>query len=240
MKTLALGLTMACLIGAATSWADEPAALTLEAKIPLGEVHGRIDHLAVDARQKRLYVAELGNDSVGVVDLAARRTIRTIPNLKEPQGVGYFADTDTLYVANAGDGSVQLFEGADSVRGGRIDLGADADNVRVDARAPAVVIGHGDGGLAIIDPRSRKKVGEIPLPAHPEGFQLAGNGQIYVNLPSAQQIALVDRGAGKLAQTIATGRNHELPHGARPRRWVSGGVSRSTASCGLCGGWHGS
>jgi YVTN family beta-propeller protein len=89
MKTLALGLTMACLIGAATSWADEPAALTLEAKIPLGEVHGRIDHLAVDARQKRLYVAELGNDSVGVVDLAARRTIRTIPNLKEPQGVGY-------------------------------------------------------------------------------------------------------------------------------------------------------
>jgi DNA-binding beta-propeller fold protein YncE len=103
---------------------------------------------------------------------------------------------------------VQLFEGADSVREGRIDLGGDADNVRVDARAPAVVIGHGDGGLAIIDPRSRKKVGEIPLPAHPEGFQLAGNGQIYVNLPSAQQIALVDRGAGKLAQTIATGRNH--------------------------------
>src|SRR6185437_12851814 len=59
-------------IGIAVSTAS-PAAepLVLEAKIPLGAVSGRIDHFAVDLARQRLFVAELGNNSVGVVDLAA-------------------------------------------------------------------------------------------------------------------------------------------------------------------------
>ena len=88
--------------------------LELEAKISLGNVSGRIDHMAVDLKRQRLFVAELGNDSVGVVDLAGRTLIRTIAGLGEPQGVGYEPTTDTLFVANARDGSVQLFDGDDS------------------------------------------------------------------------------------------------------------------------------
>ena len=45
--------------------------LVLETKIPLGEVRGRIDHLGIDVQRQRLLVAELGNNSLGVVDLAA-------------------------------------------------------------------------------------------------------------------------------------------------------------------------
>src|SRR5262245_8495752 len=33
-------------------------------KIPLGDVSGRIDHLAIDLARRRLFVAELGNDTV--------------------------------------------------------------------------------------------------------------------------------------------------------------------------------
>jgi hypothetical protein len=39
--------------------------LQLERKIPLGDVRGRIDHLAFDPARQRLLVAELGNDTVG-------------------------------------------------------------------------------------------------------------------------------------------------------------------------------
>ena len=81
--------------------------LVLESKIALGNVSGRIDHLAIDSARNRLFVAELGNDSVGVVDLKERKLLRRITGLKEPQGVGYVASTDTLYVSNAGDGSVR-------------------------------------------------------------------------------------------------------------------------------------
>jgi YVTN family beta-propeller protein len=176
----------------------ETAPLQLEAKIPLGDVRGRIDHMAVDLKRQRLFVAELGNDSVGIVDLANRKVIGRIPGLKEPQGVGYEPSTDMLYVANAGDGSVRLFEGNDYKPAGRIELGSDADNIRIDAASNRVFIGYGNGALAIIDPSTRMKIGDIPLKAHPESFQIdPDSGQIFVNVPDAHGIAVVDRGSQK-------------------------------------------
>jgi YVTN family beta-propeller protein len=172
----------------------ETAPLQLEAKIPLGNVHGRIDHMAVDLKRQRLFVAELGNDSVGVVDLANRKLLQTIAGLKEPQGVGYEPSTDTLYIANAGDGSVRLREGNEYKSAGRIDLGSDADNVRVDTAANRIFVGYGSDALAVIDPTTRSKVGDIKVKAHPEGFQIDHDaGQVFVNVPDAHGIAVVDR-----------------------------------------------
>src|SRR5229473_1957280 len=99
--------------GPASAQSNDAAPLELETKIPLGDVRGRIDHMAVDVKRQRLFVAELGNNSVGIVDLPNRKLIHRITGLKEPQGVGYEPTTDMLYVANAGDGSVRLFEGDD-------------------------------------------------------------------------------------------------------------------------------
>jgi DNA-binding beta-propeller fold protein YncE len=177
---------------------DETAPLQLEAKIPLGDVRGRIDHMAVDLKRKRLFIAELGNDAVGVVDLANRKLLHTIAGLKEPQGVGYEPLTDMLYVANAGDGSVQLFEGGDYAARERIELGSDADNIRVDAAASRIFVGYGSGALAVIDPSTRRRVGDIHVKAHPESFQIdRGTGQIFVNVPDAHGIAVVDRTSQK-------------------------------------------
>src|SRR5581483_7198874 len=75
------------------------APLTLEMKIPLGEVAGRIDHLAFDPMRERVYIAELGNASVGIIDLKAHRVLRTVAGFEEPQGIGYEPTTDTVYVA---------------------------------------------------------------------------------------------------------------------------------------------
>jgi hypothetical protein len=172
--------------------AAEPAPLQLESKIPLPEVRGRIDHLAVDLARQRLYVAELGNDSVGVIDLKERRPLRTLTGLSQPQGLGYVPSSDSLYVANAGDGSVRIFQGADLVAAGRIDLGQDADNVRVDDSAQRVYVGYGDGALAVIDAASRRKLSELRLDAHPESFQLEHTGKrILVNVPDAGEITAV-------------------------------------------------
>ncbi|MGH7123467.1 MAG: YncE family protein, partial [Stellaceae bacterium] len=132
------------------------------------------------------------------------RVLNTLTGLREPQGVGFVASTDTLYVANAGDGSVHLYKGDDLSPVGRIDLGDDADNIRVDTRRNRVLIGYGSGGLAVIDPAQRKKVSEIPLKAHPEAFQLAeGGAKIFVNVPDARQIAVVDPNAGKQTSTLS-------------------------------------
>jgi DNA-binding beta-propeller fold protein YncE len=174
------------------AWAAD-APLVLEAKVPLGEVRGRIDHVAVDVARQRLFVAELGNDTVGVVDLMHRTLLRTLSGLHEPQGMGYEPSTDTLYVANAGDGAVQLFQGADLAPVGRIDLGEDADNIRIDPSTHRVFVGYGKGALAVIDPVGRKRVGDIKLKGHPESFQVTADGtQGIVNVPDAHEIAAVN------------------------------------------------
>jgi YVTN family beta-propeller protein len=202
------------LLASATALAQsgDKGPLQLEAKIPLGNVSGRIDHMAVDLKRQRLFVAELGNDTVGVVDLANHGVIRTIPGLSEPQGVGYEPSTDTLYVANARDGSVQLFDGTDYKATGRIELGSDADNIRIDTAAKRVFIGHGGGALAIIDPATRAKLGDMPLKAHPEGFQIdPDSALVFVNVPGVRAVVVMDRTTGKQAAVWPMDRGGNFP-----------------------------
>jgi DNA-binding beta-propeller fold protein YncE len=195
---LTAALAMLGTVSDAFSQPAQTAPLQLETKIPLGDVRGRIDHMAVDLKRQRLFVAELGNDTIGVVDLASRKLLQTIAGLKEPQGVGYEPSTDMLYVANAGDGSVLLFEGNEYKPAGQIKLDSDADNIRVDAAANRIFIGHGSGALAVVDPSTRSKVADVSVKAHPESFQIdPDTGQIFVNVPDAHAIAVVDRTSQK-------------------------------------------
>jgi len=179
--------------------------LELKFKIPLGDVIGRIDHMAVDLNRQRLFVAELGNNSVGIVDLRDRKVVHRIVGLREPQGVGYEPATDTLYVANAGDGSVRLFQGENYSPAGRIDLGDDADNIRIEPSTHRVYVGYGSGALAEIDAAKRRRTADIALRAHPESFQLDSRSErIFVNVPDAQAVAVVDRSARKQSASWST------------------------------------
>jgi hypothetical protein len=190
------GLLMTSVAGPAHAAPSE--VLVLENKIALGDVSGRIDHLAFDPARNRLFIAELGNNSVGVIDVRQQKLVHRIVGLKEPQGVAYVTDVDTLYVANAGDGTVDRFNGADFAPLGRLRLGDDADNIRVDARAHQVVVGYGRGATAIVDAGSAQKTGDIRLPAHPESFQLEKAGpRVFVNVPDARQVSVVDRSTGQ-------------------------------------------
>lgn len=191
-KSLIVAVCLWLLPGAALAQAS-PSPLELEAKIPLGDIKGRIDHFALDPDRHRLFVAELGNDSVGVIDLKNSKLIRTITGLSAPQGLGFVTETDTLYVANAGDGSVHLFTGDDLTPDGTIDLKDDADNIRVDTQNHRVYVGYGDGALAVIDPAAKTRLADVPLGGHPEGFQLAPQtGRIFVNVPDAGHVAVID------------------------------------------------
>jgi DNA-binding beta-propeller fold protein YncE len=196
-------LLVSCITGlylvlALPSHAAEPP-LVLERTIALHDVRGRIDHMAIDLPRKRLLVAELGNDSVDVIDLAAGVVAHRIAGLREPQGVGYAERADVILIANAKDGSVRLFNATDFSSAGSVALGDDADNVRIDPRNGLAVVGYGSGGLAVIDPSSYAKIANIPLPAHPEAFQIdPRTGRTYVNIPDAHQIAVVDLDARRI------------------------------------------
>jgi YVTN family beta-propeller protein len=203
-----------------------PAPLILEAKISLGHVEGRLDHLAIDIGRRRLFVAELGNNSVGVVDIEARRVIKTIGGYAEPQGIAYEKSTDTLYISNGGDGSVRLLRGASLGPIGSIDLGNDADNVQVATAIGRIIVGYGNGALAVIDPERRNKIADIALNAHPESFRLSADSRrVFVNVPDAHEIAVVDLIAQKQIDSWPTrelGSNFPMAWGeAQGALWVA-------------------
>jgi DNA-binding beta-propeller fold protein YncE len=182
------------------------ATLSLEKTIPLAGVEGRIDHFAQDVAGGRLFIAALGHNTVEVVDLQAGKVVRSITGLSEPQGVFYLAELNRLYVANGGGGALRVYDGTTFAPIAVIPFDDDADNVRYDPAAGRLYIGHGSGALGSVDPATNRIVAEIPLAAHPESFQLERNGpRVFVNVPSAHQVAVVDRQKKSVIATWSTG-----------------------------------
>jgi len=173
--------------------------LTLVGTIDLAGVEGRIDHLAIDLGTQRLYMAALGNNTVEVLDVKNRSRIKSLPGFREPQGIAFAADARIVAIANGQGDGVQFIDAADFHPTRAVKLGDDSDNVRYDAAARRLFVGFGGGALAAINPADGKVLGEAKLSGHPESFQLERSGsRVFVNVPDADQIAVVDRAAMKV------------------------------------------
>jgi DNA-binding beta-propeller fold protein YncE len=189
LRSLLVGMVLVVFV------AGVPAASPVElvSTLSLAGVKGRIDHLSADPPRHRIFVAALGNDTVEVLDTDSDHR-RTIAGLGEPQGVLYLPDFDRLFIASGGSNRVDLVDVATLSVVRRVGGMDDADNVRYDASARKVWVGYGKGSLRLLEPASGESVGEIPLPGHPESFQLEqGGSRAFVNVPTARSVFVVDR-----------------------------------------------
>lgn len=165
--------------------------LTLERKIELRGVSGRIDHIAYDPEDKLAFIAALGNNTVEVVNIVTGKIVHTISNLDEPQGVAYIPFLKRLVVANGGNGGCIFYDLTTYNRLKTFDFKRDADNIRFDSASGRVYAGYGNGGIAVIDANSMNQVGTITLDGHPESFQVSDKKNcIYINIPDKNEIAV--------------------------------------------------
>ena len=219
--------TIITLILAAAALVNQAAPEPLKAAgtIPMSEVEGRIDHLAVDLAGKRLFVAALGNNTVEVIDIDAKHVIKSITGLREPQGIRFLPDRNRVVVANGGDGSTVFYDGTSLSAVQTAKTSGDADNVRYDPKTSRVYVGYGDGALGAFDPDG-KPLGTIKLAAHPESFQLESAGpRIFVNVPSAGHVAVIDRDKQTVSATwrvSAAGANYPMALDEADRRLFLG------------------
>ena len=192
MKSLMLSLLLFPALAAAQASLPQ-----LLGEIPMPGVKGRIDHFGVDAKRHRLLVAALGNDTLEVVDTAAHKRVRSLEGFGEPQGVLHVPDTGRVFVANGSKNRVDILDAESLVLLGHVNGLEDADNLRYDAAARKIYVGYGSGALRALDATTGAPAGDIALPGHPESFQLEKKGpRIFVNVPTAGQIVVVDRGKG--------------------------------------------
>jgi WD40 repeat protein len=167
--------------------------LKLQKEIQLQDVRGRIDHMAVNVREKLVYVAALGNNTVEVIDLSKGVVVHSIKGVQEPQGIAFIPEQNEIAVASGGNGDCVFFDASTFQQVATIHLDGDADNIRYDSTERKMYVGYGNGGMALIDPVVHKQTDDLKLSAHPESFQLdKKTNKLYVNLPDDHSIAIID------------------------------------------------
>ena len=173
--------------------------LHLVQTIPLRNVKGRMDHLGVDVKGKRLFAAALDNNTVEVVDLKAGKQIHTIPEQSKPQGIFYSADFKKLFVANGTEGTCKIYKGDKFTLIENLSLGVNPNHVGYDPATKYLYVGIGApdseaGALALIDTRNNKHIGDIKADARPGGIKIEKSGpRIFVTLRGLPKLGVIDR-----------------------------------------------
>jgi DNA-binding beta-propeller fold protein YncE len=237
-KPLLIGLiASSCLLalglGASTQkQGNEP--LRLVQTIPLPDVKGRIDHMDVDVKGKRLFVAGLENGTLEVVDLKEGKSTRSIPGFKAPQGIVYLPSLNKVFVASNDDGMVRVFRGdtlelLDSIH---LDLGP--NRLAYDSHAGVLYVGYGGkvankdkGEVGIIDAKTNQHIGDIDVGLRAAEILMDQSGQtlfVFDNIASKIQVIDTKKRAMVSAWQVSSQRpgdgafdesNHRLLIGTR-------------------------
>src|SRR2546428_11041762 len=199
---------------ASATRADLPP-LQLIQRIPVPGLPGRIDHFTAYPKRRLLIFAALGNNSMEIVNTFEAKVVQSTKGLDEPQGVLYVPGLDKIFVANAGNGTVKVYDGKSYALRKSIALGeeSDTDNLRWDEDSKRVFVGI-VGGLAMIDAVTETHVGDLKgSGGHSESFQLEKKGsRVFVNVPDDDSVVnVIDRKTGELTKWGLNGRKANYP-----------------------------
>jgi hypothetical protein len=154
---------------------------------------GKLDHLALDGKRDRLFLANTSNGTLDIVDLKAGKLLKQVPGQTGIQGVAYAADLDRVFVGLGSGGLCNAFDGAGYKPLKTIKFTDDADNVRYDAERHLVFVAHAEASVGVIDAKTFAVKADVKLPGAAEGLQVAaGRPLLYVVLPSPSQVAVLD------------------------------------------------
>jgi DNA-binding beta-propeller fold protein YncE len=170
-----------------------PAAeLNLMQTIVLKGKAGKLDHLALDAKRDRLFLANTTNGTLDVVDLKAGTLLKQVPGQSGIQGVAYAADLDRVFVGLGSGSMCNIFDGADYKPLKTIRFN-DCDNVRYDPTRSQAYVAHAENALGVVDAKSFAVKGDIKLPGPAEGFQvLANKPRLFLAVPNPSQLVVID------------------------------------------------
>jgi len=138
--------------------------LRLVQTIPLPNVKGRLDHMDVDVKGKRLCVAGLENGTFEVVDLQSGKWVRSIPGFKKAQGALFVPEPNKLFLASGDDGMPRVFRGDTLELLDSIHLEPGPNRVVYEPKSKLVYVGYGGkdagkdyGEVGIIDARQEAR-----------------------------------------------------------------------------------
>jgi DNA-binding beta-propeller fold protein YncE len=177
--------------------------------LPPHAKEGGFDHAAVDERQGRLYVAHTANDAVDVIDVEARRYVRSIAGLTAVAGALVSPTDGVVFTSNRGENTVGVFgpNGDDLTK---IRVGVRPNGLAYDADRKILLaanVGHSDiaGSLtvSVVDVASRALLGDIPVPGRTRWAVFDPISRLfYVNIADPPCIVMVDAADRRVVRSL--------------------------------------
>ena len=165
-------------------------------------VQGKFDHLGIDQKGGRLFVAAESAHQVLVFDLKSGKYLRSIEGIEIPHAIFVREDRNRIYVTDGGAGAVRVYDGATYALLKTIPLKVDADSIGYDPATHFLYIDNGGGDahenfsmLSVVDTTRDVKVADIKIDGDTlEAMALEKSGDtMYVNNPAKNQVDVLNR-----------------------------------------------
>ena len=193
----------------------DPQKLAVVASIPVGT---RPRGLALSPAGDQLYVALSGTpvggpgvdesklpppdkqaDGIGVIDLAARRLLRVLRGVSDPERVAVSKDGRRLFVASEDQGKLIAFDLSSGAITARAPVGAEAEGVDLTPDGARIfVTSEAENHVSVLQAGSLITVAQVPVGLRPRSTAFSPDGaRAYVANEAGGSITEIDTGTLK-------------------------------------------
>jgi DNA-binding beta-propeller fold protein YncE len=165
-------------------------------------VQGKFDHLGIDYKGGRIFVAAESAHQVLVFDLKGGKYLRSIEGLEIPHAIFVREDLNRIYITDGGPGVLKIYDGTTYRLLKTIPLKVDADSIGYDPATHLLYIDDGGGDahetfsmLSVVDTTREVKVADVKIDGDTlEAMALdPASSTMYVNDAAKNTIVALNR-----------------------------------------------
>ena len=198
------------------------------ADVPLPGRASRFDYQAVDATNRRLYVAHLGDGSLLAFDLDGQRVIREVPGLPSVHGVAVAPERHLAFATATAEKTLALIDDRTFQVQARVPAGEYPNGLAYDPRSGRVFVSNNSGvGVGVVDVATAHPLPGIDIGGGAGNTQYdADSGHVLAAVHGQPYLADIDPVAARVASRIAL-QDVRTCHGLL----VASGVHLTFAAC---------
>lgn len=171
-------------------------------QLPREQTVPNMDLLTLDARVGRLYVSHTSTASMDVIDARAHKLIGSVPGIPGIKGIALTSDPNLVFASQTTD-TVAAIDVKQLQVIATIDVGRGPDAIDYDPVDKLVAVSLStDLKIALLDPTTKKVVGDIPFVGGPELMSIdQKTGRIYLAINDRDEVAVIDTASRSVVKT---------------------------------------
>jgi DNA-binding beta-propeller fold protein YncE len=202
--------------------------LNLVADVPLPGGASRFDYQVVDAANRRLYVAHLGDSSLLAFDLDGQRVIREVPGLPSVHGVVVAPEKHLIFATATAEKTLALIDDRTFQVQARVPAGEYPNGLAYDPKSGRVLVSNNTGiGVGVVDVGTGRALPGVDVGGGAGNTQYdADTGHVLAAIHGRGYLADIDPVASHVASRITLSGVHTC-HGLL----VASGLRLAFAAC---------